>query len=99
MEKGTLLLGTRAILEQMGFRIVLWKLENGGYWPDNEGFMHLTPSEAFDGDCLMAWSDDHKIELGHLGDTLVAKVDGVEYPLNAGAEISELQKLAVAWLN
>lgn len=99
MENQTLLLAARAILEQMSFRIVLWKLENGGYWPDNEGFVHLTPSEAFDGDCLMAWSDDHKVEIGHLGDTLVAKVDGTEYPLNQGSEITQLQAMATHWLN
>lgn len=99
MQNVTLLLGAKAILEQMGFEIAILERKDELFWPEREGYLHLTPKHMYDSDCLMAWNDYQQLELGMLGDTLTVTIGEDEYPLNSGAEISELQKLAVPWLN
>ena len=99
MQNTTLLLGAKAILEQMGFEIAILERKDELFWPEREGYFHLTPKHMYDSDCLMAWNDHRQLELGVLGATLTVTIGEDEYPLNSGAEISELQKLAAPWLS
>jgi hypothetical protein len=80
MQNITLLLAAKAILEQMGFEIAILERKGELFWPEREGYFHLTPKHMYDSDCLMAWNDHQQLKLSSARQRLI---NGLTYTLQS----------------